>query len=87
MVECAYHLGLSTVDRLVREQSLLLVNDWREYLTDADPHDNKYDLHLRTGRSLGTANYLGRCDHGSRAAVVYQRDLPKVVKTDKRTKR
>jgi hypothetical protein len=63
-----YHLGLSTVDLLVREQSLLLVNDWREYLTDADAHDNNYDLHLRTGRSLGTANYLDAAttDHEQR---------------------
>jgi REP-associated tyrosine transposase len=50
-----YHLGISTGDRIVREQSLFgLVNDWRKYLPDANGHDNtNYELHLRTGRPLG----------------------------------
>jgi REP-associated tyrosine transposase len=55
-----YHLDISTSDRLVRERSLFgLVNDWREYLTDMDGRDNtNYDLHLRTGRPLGAADFL-----------------------------
>jgi len=59
-----YHLGISTTDRLVRERSLFgLVNDWREYLTDADGHDNtNYELHLRTGRPLGAADFLDQLE-------------------------
>jgi putative transposase len=59
-----YHLGISTTDRLVRERSLFgLVNDWREYLTDADAHDNtNYELHLRTGRPLGPADFLDQLE-------------------------
>jgi putative transposase len=49
-----YHLGISTVDRLVRNQSLFgLLNEWQKYLTDADGRDNiNYELHLRTGWPL-----------------------------------
>ena len=59
-----YHLGLSTADRLVRERSLLgWVNDWREYLTEADGHDNtNYELHWRTGRPLGTTDFLDQIE-------------------------
>ena len=59
-----YHLGLSAGDWLVRERSLLgLVNDWREYLTEADEHDNtNYELHLRTGRPLGAADFVEKLE-------------------------
>jgi putative transposase len=59
-----YHLGVSTPDQLVREQSLFgLVNDWREYLAGPDGPDNtNYELHLRTGRPLGAADFLDQLE-------------------------
>ncbi len=62
-----YHLGINSFDRLVREQSLFgLVKDWREYLTppDASCRDNttNYELHLRTGRPLGSSDFLNRLE-------------------------
>jgi hypothetical protein len=59
-----YHLGISTVDRLVRERNLFgLVNDWREYLLGADGNDNtNYELLLRTGRPLGGAGFIDRLE-------------------------
>jgi len=59
-----YHLGISTADRIVREQRLFgLVNDWRKYLLDANGHDNtNYELHLRTGRPLGAADFLDQLE-------------------------
>jgi len=56
-----YHLGLSPGDWLVQERSLLgLVNEWGEYLTGGEEHDNtNYELHLRTGRPLG--KFQDRC--------------------------
>ena len=43
-----YLLGINAADRLVRERSSFgLVNDWREYLTDAEGPDNtNYELHF-----------------------------------------
>ena len=59
-----YHLGLGTGDWLVQERSLLgLVNDWREYLTGGDEHDNtNYELHLRTGRPLGSVDFVEKLE-------------------------
>ncbi len=59
-----YHLGLSAADRLVVERSLFgLVNDWWEYLMGADGHDNaNYELHLRTGRPLGTTDFINQLE-------------------------
>jgi hypothetical protein len=40
-----------------------LLNDWRGYLTDTDGHDKtNYDLHLRTGRPLATADFLNQLE-------------------------
>ena len=59
-----YHLGQSTGDWLVKERNLLgLVNDWRKYLTEGDEHDNtNYELHLRTGRPLGAADFVEKLE-------------------------
>ena len=59
-----YHLGISPADRLVRERNLFgLANDWREYLTGADGHDNtNYELHFRTGRPLGSTDFLDQLE-------------------------
>ena len=59
-----YHLGISPADRLVRERNLFgLANDWREYLTGADGHDNtNYELHLRTGRPSGSTDFLDQLE-------------------------
>jgi len=56
VVEC--DLGLSSADRLRREQHLLgLVNDWQEM--EPNGYDNtNYELPLRTGRPLGAADFL-----------------------------
>ncbi len=59
-----YHIGLNTGDWLVQDRSLLgLVNDWREYLTEGDEHNNtNYELHLRTGRPLGSADFVEKLE-------------------------
>ena len=59
-----YHLGLSTGEWLVKERNLLgLVNDWRKYLMEGDEHDNtNYELHLRTGRPLGAADFVEKLE-------------------------
>lgn len=59
-----YHLGIETTDWLVREQNLFgLVNDWRQFLTDDDEDDRtNYELQLRTGRPLGTDDFIDRLE-------------------------
>jgi len=59
-----YHLGLSDGDWLVQERNLLgLVDDWREYLTEGSENDNtNYDLHLRTGRPLGSTGFVEKVE-------------------------
>jgi len=59
-----FHLGLSNGDWLVRERSLFgLVDDWRNYLTEADQHNSaNYELHLRTGRPLGSVDFVGKLE-------------------------
>jgi putative transposase len=59
-----YHLGIRTTDRLVREQGLYgLVDDWGRYLSEANEDGNtKIDLHLRSGRPLGSDEFTERLE-------------------------
>ena len=59
-----YHLGLRTTDWLVRERGLFgSVNDWGSYLRETpEDGDPNFDLHLRTGRPLGDAEFIERLE-------------------------
>lgn len=59
-----FHLGLRSDDWLVRERTLFgLVNDWPNYLTQANEHSNtNYELHLRTGRPLGSVDFVEKLE-------------------------
>jgi putative transposase len=56
-----YHLGVSQLDRLVRDKNLLgLVDDWGEYLNGSDEPATQTTLlrGLRTGRPVGNEEFV-----------------------------
>ena len=77
-----YHLGISQVDRLVRDRNLLgLVDDWGEYLNRSDEPSTQTTLlrGLRTGRPARSEEFVEMLERKT-GRVLVQRKAGRPVK-------
>ena len=77
-----YHLGVSQVDRLVRDRNLLgLVHDWNGYLNGSDEPLAQTTLlrGLRTGRPAGNEEFVEMLE-GKTGRVLVQRRAGRPIK-------
>ena len=71
-----YHLGISQVDRLVRDRNLLgLVDDWGEYLNRSDEPSTQTTLlrGLRTGRPAGSEEFVEMLERKTERVLMQRR--------------